>query len=396
MRWLLEAVGRAGERTGRLEIGGAVVGTPSPLLTLKGGLLPHLTKETLAHLLWAKGAPIIAPLQHHVDQGPVLEHWGKGLASFLGLGEHPLLVTLHDSTEELRHGYNQKKSVSIWQYGTNQIHFDPLKFMSLMEAIKPAAMLALCDGDTPAGCSNKRVSHSVAKSVEFLESCIEKASISPILESTPIIGAVEGGLELKARRKSAGEVAKQPVGGFLLDGFHHGPNCEQLNFAMIREALEESVDLLPDDKPRFFLGPAPPHLVFDLVEAGIDVFDCTFPNMVTERDSMLVFPYTLDDSCGVKSEYAEGKYEASLASDQFRMDFGPLVAGCTCYTCSNFTRAYLHHLVATKEMLARVLLTLHNLHHYQAFFVALQLAIRDGQLDELRRVVMRGYHHPAG
>jgi len=129
----------------------------------------------------------------------------------------------------------------------------------------------------------------------------------------------------------------------------------------------------------------------------LDVFDCTFPNMVTERDSMLVFPYTLGDgSSGIKSEYAEGKYEASLSSDQFRMDFGPLVAGCTCYTCSNFTRAYLHHLVATKEMLARVLLTLHNLHHYHAFFVALQSAIRDEQLDELRRVVIRGYHHPAG
>ena len=113
--------------------------------------------------------------------------------------------------------------------------------------------------------------------------------------------------------------------------------------------MEESVDLLPDEKPRFFLGPAPPHLVFDLVEAGIDIFDCTFPNMVTERDSMLVFPYTLAGSSGgLNSEYAEGKFEASLVSDQFRMDFGPLVAGCNCYTCSNFTRAYLHHLVATK------------------------------------------------
>ena len=191
MRWLLEAVGRARERSGKLEIGSAVVGTPGALLTLKGGLLPHLTKETLGHLLWAKGAPIVCPIQHHVDQGPVLEMWGKGLASFLGLADHPLLLTLHDSMEELRSGYNQRKSVSIWQYGTNQIHFDPVKFMTLVEAIRPAAMLALCDGDTPAGCSNKRVSHSVAKSIEFLDSCIEKASISPILESTPIIAAVE-------------------------------------------------------------------------------------------------------------------------------------------------------------------------------------------------------------
>ena len=92
----------------------------------------------------------------------------------------------------------------------------------------------------------------------------------------------------------------------MLDGFHHGPDCEKLNFAMIREALEESVELLPSNKPRFFLGPAPPHLVFDLVEAGIDVFDCSYPNLVTERDSMLVFPYTLDGTsalCAVRKVY---------------------------------------------------------------------------------------------
>ena len=61
MRWLLDAVGRVSERTGRLEISGAVVNTPSPLLTSRGGLLPHLTKETLAHLPWAQGAPILTP-----------------------------------------------------------------------------------------------------------------------------------------------------------------------------------------------------------------------------------------------------------------------------------------------------------------------------------------------
>ena len=117
MRWLLEAVGRAGERTGRLEIGSAVVGTPSPLLTLKGGLLPHLTKETLAHLSWAKGAPIIAPLQHHVDQGPVLEQWGKGLASFLGLGDHPTHhhpARLHGGAEAWLQPEEKRLHMAVW------------------------------------------------------------------------------------------------------------------------------------------------------------------------------------------------------------------------------------------------------------------------------------------
>jgi queuine tRNA-ribosyltransferase subunit QTRTD1 len=325
----------------------------------------------------------------------VLERYGRGLASFIGLPEHPLLLSLHDSEQELRTGYNRNKSVSVWQFGSNQQHVEPAQYIELVRRARPAAFLALCDGDTPRDCSNKRISHSVSKSLAFLDSCLEKASLLPELAGTAVIAAVEGGLELKARRKSAREVAARPVHGFLLDGFHqHGPASEHVVFDTFREALAESVVLLPEEKPRFYFGAAPPHLVFELVGAGVDVFDCTYPNVVTERDAALVFPNSL--SAGER-QGREAAYERSMEDESFKMDFSPLVTGCTCHTCQHFTRAYVHHLVTTKEMLGRVLLALHNLHHYHTFHTSLQAAVRQDTVEQLRTAVLgQGRHQPAG
>ena len=122
--------------------------------------------------------------------------------------------------------------------------------MQVVERVRPSAFLALCDGDTSAGCSNKRVSHAVAKTIEFTDSCLARAAASPALAATPALAAVEGGLDLKARRKSAREAAARAAGGFLLDGFHHGPDGQALPYSAIAEAVTEVLALLPADKPR--------------------------------------------------------------------------------------------------------------------------------------------------
>jgi len=381
----------ARDRVGALELGSAVCATPFPLLTTRGGCVPHLTKETLAHLPWAKGAPVVAPLQHHVNQGPVLDKYGHGLASFIGMKDHPLVLTLHDTEKELRSGYNKNKSVSVWQFGTNQEHVDPLRYIESAKNIKPAVFLALSDGDTKPNCSSKRISKSVSKSLEFLDSCLEKASICPVLEDTSIIAAVEGGLELKARVKSAQETASKPVQGFLMDGFHHyGQASETVTFDVIQEAFMAAMLLLPEEKPKLYFGAAQPHLIFDLVASGVDVFDCTYPNLVTERDSVLIFTniVTSEDKSGQEFHSVKVSYEMDMSDEVFKMDFSPLVASCDCYTCTNFTRAYIHHLVVTREMLSKVLLSLHNLHHYNTFFVSLRASIRENKVEQFRQVVL--------
>lgn len=394
---MVEQLGKAGERAGQMEL---VVGQPSatpfPLLLTKGGCVPHLTRETMVHLNIDKH-PVLVPFQHHARQTKVMEKWGAGLASFLGMADHPLVLTVQDPGEATRSGYHNNNSVSVWSNNNREL-ITPTRFMESVKNIKPALFLALCDGDTEPGCSNKRVSKSVSKTIDFLDTCLELKNSTPSLSETGMIGAVEGGLDMKARTKSAKEVVAREVDGFLLDGFHcNGPDSEQLQFSSIKTVLAETISLLPADKPRFYFGAASPSLVFQLLRVGVDMFDSSYPSMVTERDSALVFPnvwksnstrHSLSPEVNDCSPPPEGSLEISLACTTNRLSFTPLVPSCTCHTCRNFTRAYIHHLVMVKEMLGRVLLQLHNLHHYNTFFTSLQLAIKQDQVEEYQELVL--------
>lgn len=395
MKFMVESLGKVGERFGTLELSSisscSVVptATPFPLLLTKGGCVPHLTRETLAQLdpSWGSTWPVLAPLTSHVKQTKVLEKWGQGLAAFCGLKEHPLIMTIQDPGEETRSGYHGNKNVSVWN-NCNKLHIEPTEYMELVSHSKTAAFLALCDGDTPVNCPNKRVSKAVSKSVEFLDNCLEKFQLGGDTESNAVIAAVEGGFGIKARRKSAQEaVARKEVGGFLLDGFHcNGASSELVTWEQVGQVFTETVELLPTDKPRFYFGCASPHLVFDMVKAGVDVFDTSFANMVTEREAALVFPNQFP--CNNSLQLTPGVVELDMSQEVHKMDFSPLVSDCSCYTCRNFTKAYIHHLLAVKEMLGKVLLALHNLHHYREFFFALQQAIREDQVELFKKSVV--------
>ena len=89
-----------------------------------------------------------------------------------------------------------------------------------------------------------------------------------------------------------------------------------------------------------------------------------------------------------EAEFSEiGIETINLNDSQHRESFTPLVANCDCYTCRNFTRAYIHHLTSVKEMLGKVLLQIHNLHHYYTFFSSLQTAIKEDQVEHFQNIV---------
>ena len=101
--------------------------------------------------------------------------------------------------------------------------------------------------------------------------------------------------------------------------------------------------VLPPDKPRHLLGISEPDDFFAAIEAGADTFDCVMPSRVARNAAI----YTVD-----------GRFNVNTAGS--RRDFGPLDPQCDCYTCANYTRAYLHHLFKAKEMLGATLATIHN------------------------------------
>jgi len=406
MKFVLEHVCKTGERAAHLDIRNKVFSTPFPLIATKGGAIPHLTRETLAFMNSGESA-ILLPFQYHSTQKDVLLKYEKGLANFMGLGESVNVLTIQDPSTQTPSGYHGNKNVSVWINSNREI-VDDKSYADFVRVAKPDLVVQLCDGDTSKTASLKRVGKATKKSLQFLDSFLALKETDCDMQDYPVVAAVEGGFDANARQFSAKEVAKRPVNGFLIDGFHsNGPDAETLCWQEVRELFTDAVNLLPKQKPKFYFGPANPSLVFKLLCVGVDVFDTSYPNMVTERESALIFKNTFIGKGNPISEFSEpvaveqtkmssekSLFEVDMRADTHKLAMVPLVCGCCCYTCRNFTASYVHHLVVTGEMLAKVLLTLHNLHHYQRFFQSMREAITCDSVDQFCQTVLLNAEPP--
>lgn len=113
--------------------------------------------------------------------------------------------------------------------------------------------------------------------------------------------------------------------------------------------------------------------VVEAVQAGIDLFASTYPNEMAELGFALCFDLSPSPPFG-----APHSNKLNMRDHAFALDATPLVAGCACYSCAHHTRAYIHHLLHTHEMLATILLILHNCSHYSAFFAAVRAHLDAG------------------
>ncbi|PAV78340.1 hypothetical protein WR25_24771 isoform B [Diploscapter pachys] len=169
-----------------------------------------------------------------------------------------------------------------------------------------------------------------------------------------------GGPNAYFRRKCAVDNGlKERCEGFSLElhDYFYGNEIDKVE---LKKILQETFAPLPSSKIRFAPGPFDPSMVFFLVQQGIDLFDSTFAIKMAEEAKAfkLVDDYPHSDAFDLV-DFHEAKYTDKMT---------PLFDGCPCYACQNYTRAYLHHLTNTKEMLGMILLTIHNLTEYQKMF----------------------------
>ncbi|XP_025938367.1 queuine tRNA-ribosyltransferase accessory subunit 2 isoform X1 [Apteryx rowi] len=337
----------------------------------------------------------------------VLEEYKEGAAKFIGMPDTVLYCSLQDPVAPCPSGYNTNKTVSLWG-NSGRMEMTPSKFMDIQRAIKPDWFQCISDGDTVSGeVSRKRAKKSVDRSLSFLDVCLQLLEKSPELQGSVMIGAIEGGDILEERLRSARETAKRPVGGFLLDGFQGRAIAKETKLKLIASVTAE----LPEDKPRIIHGIGKPDEVLECIERGVDIFESFFPFQVTERGCALSFSYDYHpnpeaavlkqngvqdpeknnaekDQDGISRADPEiTPFEIFLKDKRYQDDFGPLLEGCTCYCCQRHTRAYVHHLLVTNELLAGVLLMMHNFQHYFSFFSAIRDALRHNKLDQLKKLI---------
>ncbi|XP_071801892.1 queuine tRNA-ribosyltransferase accessory subunit 2-like isoform X2 [Asterias amurensis] len=388
--------------------------SPGCTLYTRGGSAPNLSLTLLNGI---EGVPPVTqiPIPTIVESQEVLSTLDQGVASFSGRPGTITYSCTQDPGQQSRSGYNDKNSVSVWTpAGRERLTID--RFLSLQEALQVDWMEALSDGDTPTGSMSKRIRKSVDRTLVYLDKCLDAKQSRQNLKDTTILGVIVGGDSLEERNRSVRETVKRPVGGFVLDGFHQGAMEDRTRWSIMESVLNE----IPEDKPRFLPRVGRPDEVIQAVELGVDIFDSAFPFEVTERGCALVFSYHLDHppsvndeevrhtlpasssmtdtdggndwttQCGENGEDGgRTMYEIKLSDQRYVEDFSTLVEGCECYCCVNHTKAYINHLINVKELLAGVLLMIHNFHHHFKFFQSIRQALQEGRMQELKEEIRK-------
>lgn len=175
-----------------------------------------------------------------------------------------------------------------------------------------------------------------------------------------LFGIVQGGMYPDLRKISADGLLDIGFDGYAIGGLAVGEAPE------IRNDMTETITpMLPTDKPRYLMGVGKPEDLVEAVARGVDMFDCVMPTR-NARNGFLFTP-----SGTIKIRNAKHKN-----------DTRPLDENCSCYTCRHFSRAYLHHLDKTKEMLSATLNSIHNLHYYLTLMEDIRAAIDEGRFDD--------------
>lgn len=185
-----------------------------------------------------------------------------------------------------------------------------------------------------------------------------------------LFGVLQGAQYEDLRRKAA-----RDLGAMDFDGFGLGGAFEKENLGtIVRWMCEE----LPEDKPRHLLGISEPNDMFIAVENGVDTFDCVSPTRVARNAAL----YT-----------ADGRF--NITRSEFRSDFRPIDEECDCYTCANYSRAYLHHLFRAKEILSATLGSIHNEHFIVRLVAGMRQSILEGCFDEFKTETLGRYYGAA-
>ncbi|MCL2882694.1 MAG: tRNA guanosine(34) transglycosylase Tgt [Coriobacteriia bacterium] len=251
---------------------------------------------------------------------------------------------------------------------TLKLHDDGVEFASIIDGSKHfwtpednmriqeqlgADIIMQLDQCTPYPAEQSFVADAVQRSADWARRCLAVRTRA----DQQLFGIVQGGVFADLRAESV-----ERIGGLDFDGFGIGGYSVGEPHELMFETLPEVAAALPVDKPRYLMGVGNPTTILEAIGAGVDMFDCVLPTRTARMG-------TAFSSAG----------RMNLRNAQYARDFGPLDPQCACGTCTHYSRAYLRHLVTTKEMLGAILLSQHNLHYLLDLTARTRAAIEAGE-----------------
>lgn len=310
------------------------------------------------------------------------------LSSFVGLKDCLTFITLKNSSDFSPSGSHEKGSIPIFKRG-GRTNISVKRYMDMIELFQPDFFTSIADGDTYEDCAKKRITKACERSEEMFNECLQRRQESKFLKSSFMIASVEGGFNEWERSKITEQLSKnaEDIDGYFIDGLHrNGSEAAAVNVLSLKHIVDYTVSRLPVEKVKLMLGAYLPHVTLQLIIQGIDVFDSSYVNIVTNCNRAITFNFDLADG-------SKKLPELDLMDTSFKDDFAPLANNCQCYACRKHTRAYVNHLLLTHELLGPALLSIHNIHHYMKFFESIRESIKNDQLQELLKLVSDQYQN---
>ncbi|MBD2097623.1 tRNA guanosine(34) transglycosylase Tgt [Trichocoleus sp. FACHB-591] len=235
------------------------------------------------------------------------------------------------------------------------IHLTPERSIQIQNQLGADVIMAF-DECPPYPATREAIAEATARTYRWLERCIA-AHQRP---DQALFGIVQGGVHLDLRAEAARSLAALDLPGYAIGGVSVGEPPE-----LIEQIVKATTPLLPVDKPRYLMGVGTYREMAQAIAAGMDLFDCVIPTRLARHGNALV----RGDRWNLKNA-------------RFREDFTPLDATCPCYTCQKFTRAYISHLLRSREILAYTLLSIHNITELVRFTQEIRASILQGSFAE--------------
>lgn len=349
---LVKGDDKASARVGVLTTPHGVVHTPAFIPVGTQGTVKTLSPKELEEV----GAEIILGNTYHLylRPGPEVIAQAGGLHRFISWNRSLLtdsggfqvfsLAELNRVTEE---------GVSFQSHLDGSFHFfTPEKVIEIQHLLGADIIMAL-DECTPYPCSYEYARSSTQLTIRWAQRC--KAAHGNNWDQL-LFGIVQGSTYADLRKTCARALVELEFPGYAIGGLSVG----EPKTAMF-EMIDATVPHLPPDRPRYLMGVGLPEDLIECVTRGIDMFDCVIPTRNARNGTVFT---------------SRGKLVVKNA--EYAQDFDPIDPECECYTCRNFSRAYIRHLFQAGEMLAPRLTTIHNLH----FFLKLMREMREAILEE--------------
>ena len=347
--------GRA--RLGRLETAHGPVHTPAFMPVGTQAAVKGLTVDAVR----ASGAEIVLGNAYHLMIRPGAERIARlgGLHKFMNWPRPILTDSGGFQVMSLAQLRTVQEDGVVFRAHTDgsRHHLTPAGAVAIQHQLGSDITMVL-DECTRWPASEDEAAKAMRRSMRWAALCKEAFAPRP---GYGLFGIVQGGVFPALRAESAAALTKIGFDGYAVGGLAVGEG--QARMLAVLDGLEGA---LPAERPRYLMGVGTPDDIVQAVRRGIDLFDCVLPT----RSGRTARAYTARGTLNMRNaRHAE--------------DSSPVDAACACPTCVDYSRAYLHHLFRTGEMLGPILLTQHNLYFYQRLMADLRAAISEGRLESL-------------